>query len=635
MPDSGPPVPARVSHYRTVGRLGAGGMGQVLEAVDLRDGSHLALKLMWPNLAVDPAFQERFEREAHVAALLRSPYTVHLIDYGVADGSYFLAMEFVEGETLDAKLKREGALAPPEALHLAIDIARALEEAEAREVVHRDLKPENVMITPEGRAKVTDFGVARDAGAGALTMTQAFIGTPQYGAPEQFEGVTDSRSDQYSFGVILFRMLTGAPPFSGTVFELRDHHRMSPVPVERLASLPAGLQATVIRCLAKSPADRFPNIPSLLRALRGVQAAFSAPAAEIAPASFVPPAPVPAPPRTDSWTSQPSAPYPPTPSVAASAAPGVVRPRSRRGLLTAVIAGALVAAALTAGVLFATRGGGDDKASSDDDGSSAGATETSEAGSQPLNKGGKLHVAVPVLNATDLGNAVPGEALYETLIVIDTQGVTSAGLAESWEQSDATTLVLKIREGVAFHDGVVLDAAVVVASLKEYGVGPGRGTSLIRIKTITAVDSHTVRIVYAAPEPKAIADLAATPIRKPGSNPAKGPIGTGPFAFAEYKPGLTLTIQRFEHYWDSPTLLDEITFFLAVDSGVRRAGLQTGEFDVVTELSAGEFIGLGSGLLLGVCELKNYAYREGVVIGCHGTAFGATAALDYARAAAK
>jgi serine/threonine-protein kinase len=373
MPESGPPVPEQFSHYRVVRRLGAGGMGQVLEAIDVRDSSRVALKLMWPHLANDPSFRERFEREAHVGALLRSPFTVHLLDYGFASGSYFLVMEYIEGETLEARLRHEGTLPAPEALRIAIQVARALEEAEAREVVHRDLKPENVMLTTDGRVKVTDFGIARDAGSGSLTATQLFLGTPQYGAPEQFANAGDvtPAADQYALGVMLFRMLTGELPFTGSPLELANQHINAPVPMHRLGQLPTEVQGVVLSCLAKDPRARYPNVPSLLRALRLAEDVVtgrrgSSPGETV----MVPPGQQPTLPPIGSgaqsfppqsipqahWQTQP--PVTPTPTPGWSATPPPAR-ESHRSLLFAVI-GVAVVLAVAIALAFALKGGGDE-----------------------------------------------------------------------------------------------------------------------------------------------------------------------------------------------------------------------------------------------------------------------------------
>src|SRR5207249_10737118 len=136
-------VPTTVSHPIIESLLGTGGMGSVYSAVDQRDGTLVAIKLLHPHLSQDPSFKERFEREAHVAALLRSPYTVHILDYGAVDSRYFIAMEYIDGQTVGQAL-RDGPLPAERALRIAGQVSRALEEAQARGVVHRDIKPENV-----------------------------------------------------------------------------------------------------------------------------------------------------------------------------------------------------------------------------------------------------------------------------------------------------------------------------------------------------------------------------------------------------------------------------------------------------------------------------------------------------------
>src|SRR5690348_7272097 len=160
----------QIKQYKLVRELGRGAMGTVHEGVDARDGSRVALKILHPELAAsDPTFRDRFEREAHVAALLRSPYTVHLNDFGVANGIYFLVMEYVEGDALSHALA-QGPLEPSRALQVAIAVARALEEANARGVVHRDIKPDNILLAEDGGVKVADFGIARQEGGAGATV---------------------------------------------------------------------------------------------------------------------------------------------------------------------------------------------------------------------------------------------------------------------------------------------------------------------------------------------------------------------------------------------------------------------------------------------------------------------------------
>lgn len=249
-------------------------MGTVYEAIDSRDGGRVAVKLLHPWLAAeDSSFRDRFEREAHIAALLRSPYSVRLLDFGVAEGTYFLVMEFVEGTTVGAEIEK-GVLEPVRALRIAIDVARALEEAAARGVIHRDIKPDNILLTQDGRVKVTDFGIARQEGGTGLTSAGRFVGTAEYAAPEQAVGEADHRSDIYSLGATLYCMLTGHPPFQGaTVWDVLRAHQSEPLHMEPLAHLPDSIGNPIRRCMEKDPRDRYQTASELAGALERALAA--------------------------------------------------------------------------------------------------------------------------------------------------------------------------------------------------------------------------------------------------------------------------------------------------------------------------------------------------------------------------
>jgi serine/threonine-protein kinase len=259
--------PTVLKHYALQRQLGRGAMGSVWAGQDRRDGSTVAVKLLHPQLGVDPEFRARFEREAHVAALLRSPYTVHLVDYGVADDTCYLVMEYVDGHTAADEMK-QGPVDPARALRIATEIARALEEAGARGVVHRDIKPENVMIDKDDRVKVTDFGIARQSASAGMTSTGIFVGTPAYAAPEQVTGDVDHRSDLYALGATLFAMLTGRPPYRGnSVIQILEQHRTASLPMNELGHLPDPVVNVVRRCLEKDPRDRYQSATELVGAL--------------------------------------------------------------------------------------------------------------------------------------------------------------------------------------------------------------------------------------------------------------------------------------------------------------------------------------------------------------------------------
>jgi serine/threonine protein kinase len=259
-------APSTVSHYRTGKLIGAGAMGAVYLATDRRDQSLVALKLLHEHLSQDAAFRARFEQEAHIAAILRSPYTVHVLDSGLARGRLFIAMEYVQGRTLKDVLS-EGPLPPERALRIATQAARALEEAGARGVVHRDVKPDNILVRRDDSVKVADFGIARQEATAAFTAPGALVGTLPYAAPEQLMGQADHRSDVYALGATLYHMLAGQPPFAGDLCELSRRIRESPPPGEPLARAPDELAAIVRRCLEKDPADRYESASELVAAL--------------------------------------------------------------------------------------------------------------------------------------------------------------------------------------------------------------------------------------------------------------------------------------------------------------------------------------------------------------------------------
>jgi serine/threonine-protein kinase len=197
--------------------LGRGGMGVVFKAHELSLNRKIALKVLASRLSADEEFIQRFKREAQVIAALRHPNIVNILSYGQDQELHYFAMEYIQGEDLGEVLRRKGKLPYDEALSMVRQVADALSEAGAKGVVHRDIKPSNIMIDPVGRAFVTDFGVAHFADASnKLTQTGLFLGTPEYSSPEQATGKSlDVRSDIYSLGAVLYRMISGRPPVSG------------------------------------------------------------------------------------------------------------------------------------------------------------------------------------------------------------------------------------------------------------------------------------------------------------------------------------------------------------------------------------------------------------------------------------
>jgi eukaryotic-like serine/threonine-protein kinase len=246
--------------YRVVRKLGAGGMADVYLAEDEELGRRVAIKILNDRHANDEQFVERFRREAKNAAGLSHPNIVSIYDRGEAEGTYYIAMEYLDGRSLKEMLIARGPMPIADAIHFARQILHALRFAHRKGVVHRDIKPHNVMVDGDARLKVTDFGIAR-AGASQMTEAGAIVGTAQYLSPEQARGAAvDQRSDLYSIGVVLYEMLTGQVPFTGdTPVEIAMKHLSdTPRPPSAVRpEIPPDLDMIVLRALAKNPDDRF------------------------------------------------------------------------------------------------------------------------------------------------------------------------------------------------------------------------------------------------------------------------------------------------------------------------------------------------------------------------------------------
>ncbi|MEP7325460.1 MAG: protein kinase [Gemmatimonadota bacterium] len=283
---------ALADRYRIERELGQGGMATVFLALDLKHHRKVAIKVLRPELAAALG-AERFLREIEISAQLQHPHILPLFDSGEvrhperSEGSLsilYYIMPFVEGESLRERLNREPQLPIDEAVHIAREVADALSYAHSRQIVHRDIKPENIMLD-SGHAMVADFGIARAvsaAGSGTLTQAGMALGTPTYMSPEQASGISDvdGRSDLYSLGCVLFEMLTGRPPFTGTTVEsiIVQHIAAEAPPVTTFRpAVSRELTGTITRALAKAPADRFNPVAQFAEAL--TSGAFSVSAA--------------------------------------------------------------------------------------------------------------------------------------------------------------------------------------------------------------------------------------------------------------------------------------------------------------------------------------------------------------------
>ncbi|HLV57491.1 MAG TPA: serine/threonine-protein kinase [Natronosporangium sp.] len=266
--------------YRLVERIAAGGMGEVWRGTDEVLGRTVAVKIMLPALLNEPGFQERFRGEARTMANLSHPGVVDVYDYH-SDGTLaFLVMEYVEGEALSAVLQRVGRLPPARTMPLVAQAADALQAAHDKGIVHRDIKPGNLMVRPDGRLVLTDFGVARSALVGQITATGAVLGTAGYLSPEQADGrPATAASDIYALGVVAYQCLAGRRPFEGDnpIEVAMRHLREEPPPLP--PDIPPPVRAVVSRALAKDPAQRWPSAAEFAAAARraaGASAAASA-----------------------------------------------------------------------------------------------------------------------------------------------------------------------------------------------------------------------------------------------------------------------------------------------------------------------------------------------------------------------
>ena len=261
--------------YEIQQRIGRGGMADVLLARDLLLDRPVAIKVLFAEFATDPNFVERFRREAQSAAALNHPNIVSVYDWGKYGGTYFIAMEYIEGRTLADIVRANGRVSPVQAAEIASEVSAALAFAHRNGVVHRDIKPANILIGSSGQVKVADFGIARAMNSAAdsnLTQVGLVMGTATYFSQEQAQGAQpDPRSDLYSLGIVMYEMVGGRPPFAGdnpVAIAYKQVHE-NPQPLNQIApDVPRPFEAIVAKLLAKNPAVRYPDGDSLRDDLR-------------------------------------------------------------------------------------------------------------------------------------------------------------------------------------------------------------------------------------------------------------------------------------------------------------------------------------------------------------------------------
>jgi serine/threonine-protein kinase len=250
--------------YEVEELVGHGGMSSVYKAKDSLLERHVALKILHDQYSSDDDFVERFKREARSVAQLQHPNIVTVIDRGEEDGRQYIVFEYIDGENLKEHVVRKGRLDVREALEIALEVARGLAFAHEQGLVHRDVKPQNVLLNGDGRAKVTDFGIARSVDVDGMTQTGTVLGTSNYIAPEQASGQrVDAHSDVYALGVVLYELLAGEVPFPGESFvavAMKHMHEPAPNLLDVRGDIPLRVAAAVDRALEKDPEQRFPTM---------------------------------------------------------------------------------------------------------------------------------------------------------------------------------------------------------------------------------------------------------------------------------------------------------------------------------------------------------------------------------------
>ena len=272
-------IPTQIGPYEIQEKIGSGGMGSVYLGKHRESGQQVAVKILPASLAHEEGFVERFAREIDSMKRLSNPHVVQLYDSGVDNGTYYYSMEYVPGETLTQKIRREKRLAWHATIEISLQICSALKAAHDTGIIHRDLKPSNLLVDAEGNVKLTDFGVAQVFATDRLTVTGGIVGTAEYMSPEQAQGKrANKQSDLYSLGAVMYAMVCGRPPFSGaTAVEVLQKHRFGRFDPPRLINpdIPSWLEEIIVQLLEKDPAKRFPDALVLARRLEQVLAKMS------------------------------------------------------------------------------------------------------------------------------------------------------------------------------------------------------------------------------------------------------------------------------------------------------------------------------------------------------------------------
>ena len=260
------------NRYEILNQLGGGGMAIVYKGRDTRLNRFVTVKILRPEFTSDENFIKRFSREARAVARLSHPNIVNIHDVGQEEDIHYLVMEYVDGEDLKSVIKDQGALAIGRAVEIAQQVCAALGHAHENDIVHRDVKPHNILITRDGRAKLTDFGIAAETTAATFTHTDTIVGSVHYISPEQARGEpAGPQSDIYSLGMVMYEMLAGQVPYGGDspIAVALKHIQEEPAPLRQInPAVPDSLSGVVMRALAKTPDQRFAGTGEMCRAIK-------------------------------------------------------------------------------------------------------------------------------------------------------------------------------------------------------------------------------------------------------------------------------------------------------------------------------------------------------------------------------
>jgi eukaryotic-like serine/threonine-protein kinase len=492
--------------------IGRGGMATIYRADDTRLGKAVALKLLRPEITADRDLSERFRREALAATVLRHPNIVACLDTGSDPAGPYMVMELIEGEDLAARLRRSGAINPLDAARIGLDVARGLGVAHVRGIVHRDVKPSNILLARDGRAMITDFGIARLAADAEATLPGTTLGSIHYFSPEQAQGLaTTAATDVYGLGLVLYEALTGRRPFHGTTNDeiaLARVGAAAPSPRDVRPDVPLAFDAIVLRMLAPEPTSRYANGAAVVAALEPLVAAGDRATSTTRVASGVVAAPalMSEPPTVPPTGSPPARvmPRPPVPSRQSSRRPAAAhRRRSDGGLLRSLTVFGIVGVVVALlGVVVLPRVG-------DALGGSAGVIDTPSATAPRTAKPTKAPTARPTATPTPTPIPTPVDAsLVEPLCA---PAPDPCALDVGWHTPTTFGPGFQFQLGAGWSTVIDSDALVVVSrpeglltiasgvSLADASQGgPGDGHAIDLVKALIATDgvtaTHALRV---------------------------------------------------------------------------------------------------------------------------------------------